>query len=217
VHLITREDKSPLKTNFQTSIYGESRDLFRGGKKNTATLFSLSAVAGVIAGVCIILGAILNDLLKTERGTIFNFLGALIGLFGITGFYLWQRVEFGIFGLVAYVLVFIGFVLIACIDYMGAFIAPGLSEEEMARMQQSSAMMVTMISGLIFLVSELLFGIAAFRANIFPRIATVLFMVGFLATPVRAAYPIFTFVGLTFSGIGIIWWGVTLFSLTGGF
>ena len=184
---------------------------------DTATLFSLSAVAGVIAGVCIILGASLNDLLKTGRGTIFNFLGALIGLFGITGFYLWQRVEFGIFGLVSYVLVFIGFVLIACIDYMGTFIAPGLSEQELAKMQQGSAMMVAMISGLIFLVGEILFGIATFRANIFPRIPTVLFMVGFLATPVRTAYPLITFVGLTASGIGIIWWSVTLFSLAGGF
>ena len=170
----------------------------------TATLYSLSAITGVIAGVCIILGALLNDLLKTERGTIFNFLGALIGLFGVTGFYLWQRIEFGVFGLVAYVLVFIGFALIACIDYMGAFIAPGLTEEEMASLQNSSALMVAMISGLIFLVGEILFGVATFGAGVFPRIASVLFMVGCLATPIRAAYPMITFIGLTVSGIGVI-------------
>jgi hypothetical protein len=181
-----------------------------------ATLYSLSAIAGVIAGVCIILGALLNDLLKTGRGTVFNFLGALIGLFGITGFYLWQRVEFGVFGLVAYVLVFIGFALIACIDYMGTFITPGLSEEEMASLQKNSAMMAAMISGLIMLVGEILFGIATFRAGIFPGIATVLFMIGFLATPVRPVYPIITFIGLTVSGVGIIWWSVTLWSLAGG-
>ena len=182
----------------------------------TATLYSLSAIAGIIAGACIILGALLNDLLKTERGTIFNFLGALIGLFAITGFYLWQRVEFGVFGLVAYVLIFIGFALIACIDYMGAFIRPGLTEEQMASLQNSSAVMAAMISGLIMLVGEILFGIATFRAGIFPRIATVLFMIGFLATPVRPVYPIITFIGLTMSGIGIIWWSVTLLSLVGG-
>ena len=54
----------------------------------TATLYSLSAIAGVIAGIFIILGTLLNDLLKTARGTVFNFLGALIGLLGMTGFYL---------------------------------------------------------------------------------------------------------------------------------
>ena len=182
----------------------------------TATLYSLSAISGVIAGACIILGALLNDLLKTQRGTIFNFLGALIGLFSITGFYLWQRVEFGVFGLVAYVLVFIGFALIACIDYMGSFIAPGLTEEEMTRLQSGSAMTAAMISGLIMFVGEILFGIAAFRAGIFPRIATVLFMIGFLATPVRQVYPIITFVGLSMSGIGIIWWSISLWSLAGG-
>lgn len=182
----------------------------------TATLYSLSAIAGVIAGVCIILGTLLNDLLKTQRGTIFNFLGALIGLFGITGIYLWQRVEFGIFGLVAYVLVFIGFALIACIDYMGSFIAPGLSEEQMASLQTSSAAVAAMISSLIMLVGEILFGIATFRAGIFPRIATVLFMIGFLATPVRPVYPIITFIGLSISGVGIIWWSITLWSLAGG-
>lgn len=182
----------------------------------TATLYSLSAIAGVIAGIFIILGTLLNDLLKTARGTVFNFLGALIGLFGMTGFYLWQRVEFGVFGLVAYILVFIGFALIACIDYMGSFIAPGLSEEEMASLQKGSAMMAAMISGLIMLVGEILFGIAAFRTGIFPRFATVLFMIGFLAIPVRAAYPIVTFIGLSISGVGIIWWSISLWSLAGG-
>ena len=182
----------------------------------TATLYSLSAIAGMLAGIFIILGALLNDLLKTQRGTIFNFLGALIGLFGITGFYLWQRVEFGVFGLVAYVLVFIGFALIACIDYMGSFITPGLTEEQMASLQSSSAMTAAMISGLIVLVGEILFGIATFMAGIFPKVATVLFMIGFLATPVRQVYPIITFIGLTMSGVGIIWWSVTLWSLAGG-
>ena len=182
----------------------------------TGTLYSLSAIAGIVAGVFIILGTLLNDLLKTERGTIFNFLGALIGLFGITGFYLWQRIEFGVFGLVAYVLVFIGFVLIACIDYGGSFVYPFLSEEQKESLQSSSAAMAAMVSGLVFLLGEILFGIAAFRAGIFPRIPTVLFMVGFLATPVRMAYPVITFVGLTASGIGVIWWSLTLWSLAGG-
>ena len=71
---------------------------------STATLYSLSAIAAIIAGICIIVGSLLNDLLKTQKGTVFNFLGALIGLFGVTGLYLWQRGEFGVFGFGAYVL-----------------------------------------------------------------------------------------------------------------
>ena len=182
----------------------------------TETLYRLSAVAIIIAGFSIILGALLNDLLKTQKGTFFNFLGALIGLFGITGLYLWQRFEFGIFGFVAYVIVFVGLALIACIDYFGTFITPSLPKDAMDKLAESTAMQITIISYMIFLVGEILYGIAVFRAGIFSRIATVLFMIGFLATPVRPAYPIVTFIGLTISGVGMIWWGISLWSLAGG-
>jgi len=73
-----------------------------------------------------------------------------------------------------------------------------------------------MIGSLIFLVGEILFGLSILRAGIFPKVATLLFMIGFLATPVRPAYPTITFIGLTVSGTGLIWWGVSLFSMVGG-
>jgi hypothetical protein len=183
---------------------------------STATLYSLSAVAGIIAGISIILGTLLNDLLKTSKGTFFNFLGALIGLFGLTGVYLWQRNETGIFGVVAYIVVFIGMALVACTDYSGAFVTPNLSEDEVNRLSNSPVMMVTMISFSIFLVGEILFGISTIITGVFPWIPSVLFIIGFLATVVRPVYQIITFFGLTLSGIGLIWWGVSLWSMAGG-
>ena len=66
-------------------------------------------------------------------GTLFNFLALLVGLFAITGVYLWQREAAGTFGVIAYVLVFVGLALMMCIDYLGAFVMPGLNEEELAR------------------------------------------------------------------------------------
>ncbi len=181
----------------------------------TDTLFSLSALACILAGISIITGTILNDLIKNTKGSLFNFLGALIGLFGITGMYLWQRDTSGIFGLIAYVAVFVGLTLIVCIDYFGSFIAPSLPENELNKLGSSAAMQVTMISALIFLLGEILFGISVFITGILPRIATVLFMVGFPTTSVRRAYPIITFIGLTLSGVGLIWWGVSLLRLAG--
>ncbi len=184
----------------------------------TGTLYSLSAIAGVIAGVCIILGALFSTLVKSSSpvGAFFNFLGALIGLFGITGIYIWQSSQADVFGLIAYVLVFVGLALIACIDYSGAFIGASLSMEDMARLDQGTALQIKSISGLIFLVSEILFGISVILAGVYSVIAAVLFMIGFLATPLRQAYPIVTFIGLTASGIGIIWWSVSLWSMAGG-
>lgn len=185
---------------------------------STEAFFRFSAIAAILAGICIILGTLLTDLLKTKSptGTFFNFLGALIGLLGITGIYLWQRAEAGIFGFVAYIVVFIGLALIACIDYSGAFVTPNLSEEQVANLGKSSTMQVITISSMIFLVGEILFGISTIIVGIYPRIASVLFMIGFFTTPVRTVYPIITFIGLTISGSGLIWWGVTLFSMAGG-
>ena len=111
---------------------------------------------------------------------------------------------------------FIGLALIACIDYSGAFVTPNLPEEQVANLGNSSTMQVITISSLIFLVGEVLFAITTILAGIFPRIASVLFMIGFFTTPVRTAYPIITFIGLTISGSGLIWWGMTLFSVAGG-
>jgi hypothetical protein len=51
---------------------------------STTALYNLNGIAAIIAGVLIILGALLNDLRRTEKGAVFNFLGALIGLYGFT-------------------------------------------------------------------------------------------------------------------------------------
>ena len=177
------------------------------------TLYQLSAVAGGLAGLCIIMGTLLQDLLKNKKGAFFNFLGALIGLLGVTGVYLWQRAESGVFGLVAYLVVFIGLALIACTDYSGSFVYSNLSEDQVALLGKSSAMIATYTSFLVFLVGEILFGISTIRARIFPTAPTILFMIGFFTTIVRVAYPKITFIGLTLSGCGLIWWGVSLWSL----
>lgn len=76
-------------------------------------------------------------------------------------------------------------------------------------------MKLLIISYMIFLVGEILFGVSTFIAGIYPKIATVLFMIGFLVTPVRPAYPAITFFGLTLSGVGLIWWGVSLWIMAG--
>lgn len=182
---------------------------------STLTLYSLSAVASILSGIFIILGSVLNDLLKRSKGAFYNFLGALIGLFGITGIYLYQREEAGIFGFIAYVFIFIGLALIACIDYSGSFVTPNLSDDQKARLGKSSAMQATYFSFLIFLIGDILFGIMALSAGVFPKIATVFFMIGFLATMVRPVYQIITFIGLSLSGIGLIWWGVSMWMMVG--
>jgi len=179
------------------------------------TLYRLSGIAAIIAGVSIFVGTVLNDLVK-KNGAFFNFMGALIGLFSVTGIYLWQRAESGVFGLVGYAAMFIGLTLIACIDFAGALITPSISEDEQTKLGTSAAMRNIMIASLIFLVGELLFGISVLRAGAFPKIPTVMFMAGFVATAMRPVYPLITFVGLTISSSGLIWLGVSMISMAGG-
>jgi hypothetical protein len=181
-----------------------------------ATLYTLSAYAGILSGVSIFIGTLLTDLIKTSKGTLFNFLGALIGLFGVTGIYVWQSGEAGIFGLVAYVLIFIGLTLIACIDFWGYFFSPSLTEEHLAEIGKSSAMQVTYISFFIFLIGDLLFGLSVIMAGKFPVIASLLFTIGFIGTVFRPMNQLITFVGLTLSSIGLAWWCLTLISFIGG-
>lgn len=177
----------------------------------TTTMFiSFSAIAGFIAGTCIIIGTVFTDLVKSKAGTIFNFLGALIGLFGLTGIYLWQLKEAGVFGLVAYVVVFVGLALVACIDYSGSFLSGSLTDDELAQLRASTAMRATMISFSIFLIGEIMFGISTIMVGELPVIASALFMIGFLGTVFRPMKQIITFVGLTLSGIGLIWWSLSL-------
>ena len=91
---------------------------------STATLYSASAIAGIISGIFLIVGSVFNNLVKSGSGGKFNFFAALFGLFSVLGIYLWQRDQTGIFGLIAFVMVFIGLVLIACIDYNSMILLP---------------------------------------------------------------------------------------------
>lgn len=179
---------------------------------STATLYSASAIAGLLTGVLLIVGSVFNNLVKTGSGGKFNFFAALFGLFGVMGVYLWQREQAGIFGLIAFVVVFIGLVLIACIDFNSIILLPKFSLDEFAKMTEGTGMMIIMVSGLVFIVGELLFGISVILAGAFSTIAAVLWMIGFLPTPLGGAYPKVVLLGSILSAIGIIWWSLELWS-----
>lgn len=177
---------------------------------STATLYSASAIAGIISGIFLIVGSVFNNLMKTGSGGKFNFFAALFGLFGVMGIYIWQRDQAGIFGLIAFVMVFIGLVLIACIDYNSLILLPKLSVEEIAKLMEGTAMMIIMISGIFFLLGEILFSISVIMAGVFSKIAAVLWMIGFLPTPLGNVYPKIVLIGSFLSGIGIIWLSLNL-------
>ena len=182
---------------------------------STKFLYRLSALAGVLSGLCIIIGKLFIPLPNRQIGEIFDFFSPFLALPFVVGLYLRQRKPFGIFGGVAFIVLFMGLATIVSLDYFGAFIAPYLPEGTIDLIWESPAGVVAAVSGLMFLIGEILFGISVMRAGVFSKIASMLFMVGMFLVPLGEVIPeIAVVIGSIIAGIGLIWWGIELYGQT---
>ncbi len=180
---------------------------------STSNLYRLSALAAMLSGICVIIGKLLALFPDPQAGEILDFFSPLFGLFATLGIYFWQRKQSGAFGAVAFIVVFTGLVLVTALDYFGAFIRLEIPTDVMAQIMEGSTGMVAAFSGLIFLVGEILFGISVIRAGVFPKIAAVLFVVGFIPVPLVEVFPFgIVAAGSVMAGVGIIWLGLSLWS-----
>lgn len=180
---------------------------------NTA-LYRLSALAGSLSGFCIIIGKLLIPLPNRQIGEIFDFFSPFFALFFAVGLYLLQRKEAGIFGGIAFIILFAGLAAVVCLDYFGAFIAHLLPDGTIDQIMEGPSGLVFAFSGLTFLIGEILFGISAMRANIFSKVASILFMVGMFPVPLVGIFPErMIVIGSIIAGIGLIWWSIELYRL----
>ena len=117
---------------------------------------------------------------------------AALALVGITGMYLSQVRRNGLLGLVGYLVLGAGYLLITCMTYIAAFVLPHLVDDR-SRLRRrrphrrSTAAPPTATSACwpsrsrsrtsAFLAGGLVFGIALFRARVLARWATVLLAV----------------------------------------
>jgi hypothetical protein len=103
-----------------------------------------------------------------------------------------------------------------CLIIFGAFVAPYLPEGMIDQILESPTGIFEAVSGLVFLVGEILFGISVIRAGVFSKIASALFMVGMFLVPLGEVFPESAVViGSIIAGVGLIWWGIELFQQTG--
>ena len=179
-----------------------------------SSLYRLSAVAALLSGGCIIVSKLLAFLPDPQAGEVFDFFSPLFGLFAFLGIYPWQREQSGRFGGVAFIVAFVGLALVLCLDFFGAFIRLQLPEDTMAQLMNGSAGIVAALSGLVFLVGEILFAISVMRAGVFPRLAAWLFLIGFIPVPLVGMFPFgIVAAGSVLAGIGIAWWVLSLWKL----
>ena len=201
----------------------------------TTTLTRAAGVAAVVGGL-LYLGVQINhphldlDFVTTTewkvRQTMKMFF-AVLSLAGITGMYLRQVTRSGVLGLVGYLVLATGFLVMLSTEIIGAVVIPsivatspdyvtdvlavavpgGQATGDLGLIQQ-----LTTIQGIAYLAGGFLFGIALFRARVLARWAAALLALAAVATLVIPLLPQVNFrlfaipTGVALVGLGYSLW-----------
>ncbi len=152
----------------------------------------------------------------------------LFGLFGMAGLYARQVEKSGWLGLAGSLLFSVWFVLISSFSFVEAFILPHLATESPAFVESLLGMFTGIpgtvnlgvlptlwnISGPMYILGSLLFGIATFRARVLPRWAGGLLTLGAVLIPVGGTVPheYQAKIAMIPIGLAMAWLGYALFT-----
>ncbi|MGE5373616.1 MAG: hypothetical protein ACM3XO_01070 [Bacteroidota bacterium] len=218
-----------MNTKGKTSIKEKKR------KITASTLMRLAGLSAILAGLCFIAIGMFHPVNVPASVTtatwvnvhVFATALGFFGLFGMAGLYVRQVEESGWLGLVGFLLFTVWMTLVGGFSFVEAFILPTLAPASpvyvagVLGMFSSSPSQIGLgvlptlwnISGPMYILGPLLFGIATFRAGVLPRWAGALLVLGAVLVPVGAMVPpeyqpkIMIPVGLA-----IAWLGYSLFS-----
>ena len=203
-------------------------------KMTTSTLLRLAGVSAVLAGLCIIAMGMFHPVNVPEAVTTTTWVNVHIaatamgffGLFGMAGLYARQVEESGWLGLTGFVLLSLWFGLVMPFSFAEAFILPRLATESPEFVAGFLGMFSGVpsgidlgilptlwnISGPMFILGPLLFGIATFRARVLSRWAGGLLALGALLILVGGMVPpeYQPEVALIPIGLALVWLGYSL-------
>jgi len=150
----------------------------------------------------------------------------VLALAGITGIYLSQVRRNGLLGLMGYLVLSAGYLLIMCTSFLATFVAPPLAGTDPGFVKDVIALAtsrgtvtgdvgglgaVWKVEGLLYLAGGVLFGVALFRARVLARWATVLLAVGGLVSVALSLLPDAFYRFLAYpNGVAMIGLGVSL-------
>ena len=176
-----------------------------------STLMRLAGLSAVLAGLCMIAMGMYHPVNVPEAVTTATWVNVHIaatamgffGLFGMAGLYARQVEKFGWLGLTGFFLLSLWFGLVMPLSFVEAFILPRLATELPQFVAGFLGMFTGVpseidlgilptlwnISGPMFILGPLLFGIATFRARVLPRWAGGLLAFGALLIPVGGLVP----------------------------
>ena len=203
-------------------------------KITASTLMRLAGLSALVAGVCFLVIGMFHPVNEPSavNGTWINVhiaataLG-FFGLFGMAGLYVRQVEETGWLGLAGFLLFTVWMTLVCGFSFVEAFILPLLTTESPAFIAGWMGMFsgapsavelgilptIWNISGPMYILGTMLFGIATFRARVLPRWAGLLLALNIVWAPlgavVRPAYQPWIMVPI---GLALAWLGYALFS-----
>ncbi len=204
----------------------------------TITTTALTRTAGVAAAVggLLYLGVQINhphlDLafIGTPEWKIrqtMKIIFAALSLVGITGMYLSQVKKSGVLGLIGYLMLATGFLLMFSTEVIGVAVIPTIANSSPAYVTDILAgavpggqatgdiglmQQLSQLAGVGYLAGGFFFGIALFRANVLPRWAAALLAVGAVATLAIPLLPQVNFrlfaipTGVAMVGLGYSLW-----------
>jgi hypothetical protein len=202
------------------------------------TLFRAAGVAAVVAGL-IFIGVQINhpsadvaNVTMTEwavRNSL-KVLMAALALVGITGMYLRQVKQIGVLGLIGYLVLGVGYLLIQSTAFVSAYVLPSVADTDPGYVNDVLAastggtaqgdigllQSVLRVQDIAYLAGGLVFGIALFRARVLARWAAALLAIGGLVTVALSVMPDAFYRFLAFpNGIAMVALGYSLWRTAG--
>jgi hypothetical protein len=179
----------------------------------STNLYRLSAWAAILSGLLIISKKLVVELLlplNPVTNAVGSF-GLLLGLFTLTGVYGYQREASGKLGLISYLVNWFGLAFVSGVDYAKLYILPYLSKSELQALLAGPTKLVFISCALFFMAGVLLFSIASLRARVFPRLAILLYLLGFTLYSLSFLLPDVVVRAAEVGGaLGVIWLGYAM-------
>ncbi len=200
----------------------------------TSNLIRWAGLSAIVAGICYVLVGVFHPLnipasVTTAGWMVVHVLAiamSFFGLLGMAGLYARQAEKSGWLGLAGYLLFSLWLALILGFTFVEVFIVPALATSAPAfvagwlgmftgtasEIDLGALPILWTLTGPIYILGGLLFGIATFRAGILPRWAGVLLAVGTVIGPVAILFPaelqpkVAVPVGLALAWLGYALW-----------
>lgn len=204
-------------------------------KITTSNVIRLAGLSALLAGICYVFVGIFHPpnlaaSVTSARWAIVHVVACAMSFFavlGLAGLYARQAEKAGRLGLAGFVMLSLWFVLIMGFSFVEVFILPrmatadprfvkawmGMLTGDASELHLGALATLWTLTAPLYMLSGLLFGIATFRAGIFPRWAGVLLAVGTMLAPVAALLPNASQPKIAVPvGVALAWLGYSLWS-----